>query len=109
MDGAIAFAEDRQGFVMQDDDARELYWSRQIAEMDRRAEIAFALDKGEQIGMEKGEKRGEQIGMERGEKRGEQKAALNNARNALAEGLSLEQIHRITGLDMETIAGLQSR
>jgi len=89
MDGAIAFAEDRQGFVMQDDDARELYWSRQIAEMDRRAEIAFALDKGERSG--------------------EEKAALNNARNALAEGLSLEQIHRITGLNMETIAGLQSR
>jgi len=81
MDGAIAFAEDRQGFVMQDDESRELYWSRQIAEMDRRAEIAFALDK----------------------------AALNNARNALAEGLSLEQIHRITGLDMETIADLQPR
>jgi len=60
---------------MQDDEARKLYWGRQIAEMDRRAEIASALEK----------------------------AALNNARNALAEGLSLEQIHRITRLDMETI------
>ena len=93
MDGAIAFAENRQGFVMHDDEARELYWSRQIAEVDRRAEIAFALDKGEQVG----------------EKRGEEKAALNNARNALAEGLSIEQVHRITGLDMETIADLQPR
>jgi len=55
MDGAIAFAEDRQGFVMHDDESQELYWSRQIAKMDRRAEIAFALDKGERIGMEKGE------------------------------------------------------
>ena len=85
MDGAIAFAEDRQSFVMHDDDARELYWGRQIAEMDRRAEIAFALEKGAQ------------------------KAALNNARNALAKGLSIELIHEITGLDMETIADLQPR
>ena len=70
---------------MQDDEARKLYWGRQIAEMDRRAEIAFALDKGE--------------------KRGEEKVA----RNALAKGLSIELIHEITGLDMETIADLQPR
>jgi len=88
MDGAIAFADDRQAFVMQDGDARELYWRHQIAEMDRRAELGFALDEGERLGMEKN--------------------ALNNARNALAKGLSLELIHEITGLDVETIAGLQT-
>jgi len=104
MDGAIAFAEDRQGFVMQDDESRELYWSRQIAEMDRRAEIAFALDKAEV------DRKAEiAFALDKGERRGEEKNALNNARNALAEGLSLEQIHRITGLDMETIAELQPR
>jgi len=92
MDGAIAFAEDRQSFVMHDDDARELYWRRQIAEMDRRAEIAFALEKAEM------------------DRRAEIAFALEKAaRNALAKGLSIELIHEITGLDMETIAGLQSR
>ena len=111
MDGAIAFAEDRQGFVMHDDEARELYWRRQIAEMDRRAEIAFALEKAEMdhraeiaFALEKAEmdhKAEIAFALE--------KAALNNARNALAKGLSIELIHEITGLDMETIADLQSQ
>jgi len=30
------------------------------------------------------------------------------ARNALAEGLPMETIQKITGLDMETIAGLRA-
>ena len=34
---------------------------------------------------------------------GTERNALNNARNALAEGLSLEQVHRITRLDIQTL------
>ena len=40
---------------------------------------------------------------------GEKSNALKNARNALAEGLSFEQVHRITGLDIQTIQTLQSQ
>jgi len=31
------------------------------------------------------------------------------AKNALAEGMPVEVIHKITGLDMETITGLQAQ
>ena len=51
------------------------------------------------------EARGRAIGETQGEGKGLEKAA----RNALAEGLSIESIHRITGLDMETIASLRSQ
>ena len=43
-----------------------------------------------------------------GRREGEKNNALKNARNALAEGLSFEQVHRITGLDIQTIRTLQS-
>jgi len=53
MDSAIAPADERQAFVMQKREARELYEMRQKAERDRRSEIAFAVERGEQRGMEK--------------------------------------------------------
>jgi len=80
MDSAIAFADVRQDFVMCDAEARELYDMLQKAEWDRISEIDYA----------------------------ECKAKAMVARNALAEGLPLELIHRITGLDMEAIAGLDT-
>ena len=43
-------------------------------------------------------------GFEEGEERGREETA----RNALAEGATLEFVHKITGLDMETVAGLQA-
>ena len=97
MDSAIAYATRRQSFVMQDDAARELYEMRQKAERDRRSELEFAL--------EKGFLQGEEVGLQKGEKR----KALQNARNALAKGLSHQLVHEITGVDMETIAGLAGR
>ncbi|MCL2191957.1 MAG: Rpn family recombination-promoting nuclease/putative transposase [Treponema sp.] len=86
MDVSIAHADARQSFVIQDDEAREVYELLEKAERDRRSELAFALEKGEEMGAEKN--------------------ALDNARNALAKGLSHELIHEITGVGMETIAGL---
>ena len=43
---------------------------------------------------------------ERGEKRGKQEEKLDVARNALSQGLSLEVIQSITGLDLETIKSI---
>ena len=48
-------------------------------------------------------------GRKEGRYEGERSNALKNARNALAEGLSFEQVHRITGLDIQTIQTLQSQ
>jgi len=101
MDSAIAYAARRQSFVMQDDAARELYEMRQKAERDRRSELEFAL--------EKGFLQGEEVGLRKGEQKGEKRNALQNARNALAKGLSHQLVHEITGVDMETIAGLAGR
>jgi predicted transposase/invertase (TIGR01784 family) len=113
MDSAIAYAARRQSFVMQDDAARELYEMRQKAERDRRSELEFALEKGFLQGEEGGLQRGEEIGLQRGEKiglrKGEKRNALQNAQNALAKGLSHQLVHEITGVDMETIAGLAGR
>jgi len=92
MDGTIAIADKRQAFVMSDDEAREMYEMREKAERDRRSEIAFAIEKGERKGMKKGRQEGRQ----------------QVARNALAEGASIEFVHKITGLDMKTITNLRN-
>ena len=54
-------------------------------------------------GILKGREEGLQLGLEKGVKEGK----IETARNALAEGLSIESIQRITGLDAETIRGLK--
>ena len=51
-------------------------------------------------GMEKGMEKGREEGMEKGRE--------ETARNALAQGLPIEIIQKITGLDMETIKSLQA-
>ena len=60
-----------------------------------------ALEVREEEGFERGVEMGRMEGMERGM----EKTALN----ALAEGLPLEVIRKITGLDTETITGLSQR
>ena len=47
-------------------------------------------------------------GLERGLEKGREEKGVEIARNALAKGLPFELICDITGLDMETIAGLQA-
>ena len=90
MDTAISFAENRQAFVLQDEEARELYEMRQKAERDHRSEMAFARETGHAEGRQEGIAQSlEEV-----------------ARNALAKGLPPEVIRDITGLDPETIAGL---
>ena len=77
-------ADRRQRFVMQGDDARSLYEMRQKVEWDRISQLGSARDEGLQEGLER------------------------TARNALAKGYTIGQIHDLTGLDMETITGLQT-
>ena len=56
-----------------------------------------------EVSREEGFERGVGVGIEKGMEKGVETVAVN----ALAEGLSLEQVHRITGLDTETINGLR--
>jgi predicted transposase/invertase (TIGR01784 family) len=87
MDSAIMAASERQDFVIQDEAAFRTYWSRRGAEHDRISNLDGARREGEE--------------------KGEEKKAIEIARNALTEGLPIEVIRKITGLDIETINGLQ--
>jgi len=73
---------------------RELERLRSMARHDE----ASALGEAE----ERGEKRGET----RGKQEGKQEERLAVARNALAEGASVEFVQKITGLDTETIKAM---
>ena len=90
MDTAIKAADERQSYITQSEEARRTYWSRRKAEHDRVSGLNYATQKG----------------MKKGLKQGHDKATLNIARNALAEGASLEFVQKITGLDVETIRKL---
>jgi len=50
---------------------------------------------------------GREEGWERGREEGLERGLETTARNALAKGYTLEQIHDITGLDMKTLAGMR--
>ena len=64
--------------------------------------LAVRYEEGLEDGVEKGREEGREEGMERGMEKGREEMA----RNALAKGLSLEVIHDITGLDIETLKNL---
>ena len=51
----------------------------------------------------------EEEGFERGVEKGRMEGVESVAANALAKGYSIEQVHEITGLDAETIAGLSKK
>jgi len=81
MDSAIMAANERQYFVIQDEEARRAYWSIRKAEHDRISNLNGAR------------------------REGREEKAIEIARNALAEGATPEFVQKITGLDMETIHG----
>ena len=83
MDMAIMAASERQASLMQNRKIMDIYERRQKAQWD----YASAMNGAERRGMEKG------------------KAEI--ARNALAEGATAEFVQKITGLDMDAIAGLK--
>jgi predicted transposase/invertase (TIGR01784 family) len=87
MDGAINKTYERLNFVSQDKEVLRAYHMREMAQMDWNTGVNTAEEKG----IVKG--------------RMEEKFEI--AKNSLNEGASLEFIHKITGLDMETIQSLQ--
>ena len=82
MSSAIMAANERQEIVVQNEEARELYEMRQKAEWDWVS------------------------GIEGARQEGELKGRKEIARNALAEGATIEFVQKITGLDTGTIARL---
>jgi predicted transposase/invertase (TIGR01784 family) len=67
--------------------------------------LAVRFEEGWEGGMEKGMEKGREEGLEKGR----EEDRKDVARNALVKGLSLDLIHEITGLDIDTITNLQIR
>ena len=88
MDSAINAANEKQYYLSQDWQERDLYRRRLMAILDYNSGINYARKEGEQ--------------------KGEDRKAIEIARNALAEGASVDFVQKITGLDIETIQGLCS-
>ena len=78
MDVAISIANERLNFVSQDQDLIQIYEAREKALRDQTEIHNTGFTKGK----------------------------MEVAKNALSEGFSLESIHKITGLDIETIKSL---
>ena len=66
-------------------------------EWDQEVALAVRYEEGMEEGMEKGIERGMEKGVEQ------------TARNALAEGASIEFVQKITGLDLETVKKLAAK
>jgi predicted transposase/invertase (TIGR01784 family) len=82
MDSAIMAANEKMNYVLSDDEESEHYWKRELARMDKRAELKFAHDQGVEQG------------------------TIEVARNFKKMGLSIEQIASGTGLSFEEIENL---
>ena len=52
---------------------------------------------------------GREEGREQGIEQGREEGLFQTARSAFAEGFPIEVVQKITGLDLETLAGLQPR
>jgi len=79
MDSAIMAASERQDFILQDEEAREEYWMRRRMELDRVS------------------------GLNGARREGRKEEKLEIACKMKEAGISLEQIHAITGLSFKTI------
>jgi predicted transposase/invertase (TIGR01784 family) len=90
MDSAIEKAFERINSVMQDKDTFDLYQRHEEWLMDQREEIYTATEKGREEGIG--------IGIEKGK--------LEIAKNLLNEGMSVDIIYRVTGIDTQTIQSL---
>jgi predicted transposase/invertase (TIGR01784 family) len=83
MGNAINMAYEQLKFVTQDKEVLRAYHRREMAMSDWRTGIDTATEKGIKIGK------------------------IEDAKNMLNEGLSVEVINRVTGLDIKTIQSLQ--
>ena len=61
-----------------------------------------------EVEREEGYEEGHGKGLEKGREEGREEGLETAARNALAEGFSIEIVQKITGLDPETIKSLQA-
>jgi hypothetical protein len=86
MDSAINKTQERLDFVTQDKEVLREYHLREMAQYDWNTAVYTATEKG----IEKGA----------------MQKQIEIARNSLNEGLPIETIHKITGLDIETIQTL---
>jgi predicted transposase/invertase (TIGR01784 family) len=84
--------------VSQDEHERARLRSRRMFLTDLASDMATSRD----IGIAQGRAEGIREGMEKGMEKGREEIA----RNALMNGFSIDQIHIITGLDMDTIKKL---
>jgi predicted transposase/invertase (TIGR01784 family) len=84
IDPAIAKAQRRFEEVTQNEEFRQNYLLRQKAQSDWTTGVNTALEKGRKEGM------------------------IDAAKNALSEGLTVDIIKKITGLDEETIIALKN-
>jgi len=91
MDSAIMAANEKQHFIIMDEDEYEEYWMQRKVEHDRISSLNGAREEGEEIGRQEGE----------------EKKALEIARKMKAAGRPCSEIEEFTGLDIETINGLQ--
>ena len=117
MDMSILTANEKQSLLDATDDEIWYYLlQKEMYEYDKASMLDNAQRKGERIGERRGEKRGEKIGEKRGEKIGERKGLeqgrkeekIEIARNLLTEGSTPEFVQKITGLDLDTLKGLQT-
>ena len=112
MDNAIQTANERLLYVTGDEDAQRAYLVRFRAMCDMTSAINSShregLEEGLAKGREEGLTQGREEGIAKGREEGMAKDKLEVAKKALAKGLSVEMIHEITELDIETIRRLNS-
>jgi predicted transposase/invertase (TIGR01784 family) len=91
-----------------------IYETRRImGELDYNTEMAErrakARDEGRQEGLAEGRQEGIKEGIKEGMEKGHAEKAIEVARNALAQGASIDFVNKITGLDIETIKQLANK
>ena len=64
------------------------------------------IERGREEGIKKGMEMGIEKGIEKGMEKGMEKGIVTTAKNALAKGYSIDDIHEITGLDIKAIKKL---
>jgi predicted transposase/invertase (TIGR01784 family) len=101
MDMAINIAQSKMDLISRDPALLRAYEGYAKAASDWNSGMHWSERKGEQKGLKQG--------LQEGRQEGEQKKALEDARNALALGLSVDMIQKITGLDTRTITQLSPR
>ena len=99
MDTAIQKAYERQGYVLSDDEALRIYEMRQKAHWDFLSSTNYAREEGREEGRAEG--------LVEGREEGSMASREEIAWKALAEGLSIEVVKKITVLSGEEIEKLR--